>query len=482
MRLDRQNRSKPVRPGGQSLLAPLTHVSDKARVVGVALPVMALISLAAVSQSESALPSGNGTKLAHSAAPIRLSVSELFEFADSARDAGDFATAEAAYRALASNPDIEFRSEARFRLALMLADRMGRPRDAAIELRRILDERPGAARVRLELARMNTLLGRLGAAEREFRAAQATGQLPPDVERSVRFYASALAAAKPVGGNLELALAPDSNINRATRADTLGTVIGDFTLSDDARAKSGLGLAARAQGYVRLPFGPKMRLLGRVAGSGDFYRTGQFDDYALTVQVGPEIQSGADRITFSGGPSWRWFGQTPFSRGWGGSAVYQHPLGKRTQVRAEAALSRLDNLRNDLQDSTIYAGTVGLDRAFSARFGGGAQVRLSRTAARDPGWSDWTGGGSAYLFREVGRTTLVLDGSYSRLQADERLFLYPRKRADDRFSIGLSATFRAIQWKGIAPFMRLRAERNRSTVGIFDFQRRAAEIGLTSAF
>ncbi|MBB4615188.1 surface lipoprotein assembly modifier [Novosphingobium taihuense] len=414
--------------------------------------------------------------------PLQLSAAQLFQFADAARDSGDFASAEAAYRALATNPDIELRTEARFRLALMLADRMGRPRDAAIELRRILDEKPDVARVRLELARMNALLGRLGAAEREFRAAQASGQLPPDVERAVRFYASALAAAKPIGGSIELALAPDSNINRATRADTLGTVIGDFTLSDDARAKSGLGLSARAQGYARLPLGTKTRLLARISGSGDFYRTGQFDDYALSLQLGPEFQWGADRITFSAGPSWRWFGQQPFSKGWGGTAVYQHPLGKRTQLRAETALSRLDNRRNDLQDSTIYAATLGLDRAFSARFGGGMQLRASRTAARDPGWSDWTGGASGYLFRELGRTTLVVDGSYARLTADERLFLYPKKRVDERLGIGLSATFRAIQWKGIAPFLRLRAERNRSTVGIFDFSRRAAELGVTSAF
>lgn len=166
---------------------------------------------------------------------VQLTPAQLFLFADAARDAGDFAAAESAYRALAANPDIDLRTEARFRLGLMLADRMGRPRDAAIEFRRILDEKPDAARVRLELARMDAMLGRLGAAEREFRAAQATGQLPPDVERAVRFYASALAAAKPFGGSIELALAPDSNINRATRSDTLGTVIGDFTLSDDAK-------------------------------------------------------------------------------------------------------------------------------------------------------------------------------------------------------------------------------------------------------
>lgn len=45
---------------------------------------------------------------------------ELFVYADTARDAGDFATAETAYRALAANPNIELRTEARFRLAMVL--------------------------------------------------------------------------------------------------------------------------------------------------------------------------------------------------------------------------------------------------------------------------------------------------------------------------------------------------------------------------
>lgn len=50
---------------------------------------------------------------------VTFSASELFAFADKARDAGGFATAETAYRALAESPDRQLRAEARFRLALM---------------------------------------------------------------------------------------------------------------------------------------------------------------------------------------------------------------------------------------------------------------------------------------------------------------------------------------------------------------------------
>jgi tetratricopeptide (TPR) repeat protein len=171
---------------------------------------------------------------------VTLSPTELFALADRARDAGDFNGAEVAYRALAGNPDIELRTEARFRLGLMLADRLGNPREAAVFFREILDEKPNAARVRFELARMHVMLGNSNAAEREFRAVGATAALPPEVERLVRFYANALSAFKPFGGSIELALAPDTNVNRATRSDTLGTVVGDLTLDEDARARSGV--------------------------------------------------------------------------------------------------------------------------------------------------------------------------------------------------------------------------------------------------
>jgi Flp pilus assembly protein TadD len=109
---------------------------------------------------------------------MSLTPPQLFTLADQARDRGDFALAESAYRALAENPDIDLRNEARFRLALMLADREHKLKDAAIVLRRILDERPNAQRVRLELARVQAMMGNLGAARREMRAAQAGGLRP----------------------------------------------------------------------------------------------------------------------------------------------------------------------------------------------------------------------------------------------------------------------------------------------------------------
>lgn len=410
-----------------------------------------------------------------------LTAAQLFALAEEARNGRDFATAETAYRALSQDRDIEIRTEARFRLGMMLADDLKRYSQAAIEFRRILDDKPGAARVRLELARMQATLGNMAAARKELRAAEAAG-LPPAVEQLVRFYSRALNARKPFGGSIELALAPDSNINRATRSDTLGTVIGDFTLGKDAKAKSGLGIDVQGQGYSRIEIEPGAALLIRASGSATLYRQTDFNDINAGLQAGPQYVWGGNQLTFSVGPAWRWYGPEIYSSSFGGNVGWQRPTGKRSQLRIDGGITHVSNKRNQLQTADDFTLSAALDRAFSARTGGGVQVYGFREAARDPGYSLTSGGASAYLFRELGRTTLVGTIGYSHLEADERLFLYPNRRIEDRYSASLAATLRALQVGSFAPLVRLKWERNRSSIEIYDYRRVAAEFGVTSTF
>lgn len=101
---------------------------------------------------------------------------------------------------------------------------------------------------------------------------------------------------------------------------------------------------------------------------------------------------------------------------------------------------------------------------------------------RHRGYSLAMGGTSAYLFRELGRTTLVGTVGYSHLEADARLFLYPDRRVEDRYSASVAATLRALHLGSFAPLVRLKWERNRSSIEIYDYRRVVAEFGVTSAF
>jgi outer membrane protein len=91
-------------------------------------------------------------------------------------------------------------------------------------------------------------------------------------------------------------------------------------------------------------------------------------------------------------------------------------------------------------------------------------------------------GVSLYAFRELGRTTAVATVGYSHLEADERLRLYPRRRVEDRFTASIAGTFRGLRVGSFAPLIRLRWERNRSTIELYDYKRLSAEFGVASAF
>ncbi|WP_404712925.1 surface lipoprotein assembly modifier [Sphingomonas sp. MMS24-J13] len=406
---------------------------------------------------------------------------ELFALADAARDAGDLVSAERAYRALSQNPDIELRTEARFRLGLMLADLLHDYRRAAIAFRQILAEKPKATRVRLELARMYGLLGDQAAARRELRATEAAG-LPPEVERTVRLFANALRAGKPLGGSFELSFAPDSNINRATRAGALDTVLGTFTLDRSARAKPGIGIAGKAQVYWRIPVKNGLDMLTRVSASAAAYRASRYDDMSLAVSVGPEMRFGRDQVSLAATGGWRWYGLKAYSVAVGTSADWSHPIGKRAETRITASVSGVENHFNPVQDATSYALTAGADRAFGARTGVGATLTVQRDVAADPAFSFASGSARVYGYRELGRTTLVASLGYAKLAADRRLQLFVMRREDTFCSASLTATFRGLRLGTVAPLLRIGYDRNLSSVAIYAYKRRYFNVGVGAAF
>jgi outer membrane protein len=411
---------------------------------------------------------------------VELSSEQLLGLADHAQTRGDVATAEAAYRALTADPLIEIRSEARFRLAIMFV-KLRRLAEAATLLRAVLDEQPSAQRVRLELAHILDLLGDEAGARRALREAQAGG-LPPDVARLVDRYSAALRAQKPIGASIDIALAPDSNINRATQSQVLGTILGDFVLDDDAKQRSGVGLAMRGQGYARLRLGDKANLFGRISGSADLYRDGAFNDVALAATFGPELRSGADRISLEAGGVWRWFGGQAYSRAATVSLNYFHPLGRTAQLRATASAALVDNLFNQLQDGHSYSAALSYERALSNRAGIGVTVSGDRQALRDPGYSTWAGRATLFGYRDLGPVTLVATISHARLKTDDRLQLFPKARSDRLYSASLGATFRTFRVGTFAPFVRATFEQNQSTIAIYDYRKLRTEIGVTRAF
>jgi len=409
-----------------------------------------------------------------------LSAADMFALADKARAVGHPEDAGAIYDALTQDANADVRAEARFRKGMMLADAR-QYADAAVAFRAVLDEKPDAVGARLELARMLAAVGDERSARRAIRQAQASG-LPEDVAATVEQFAQALRSPRRFGGAFEVALAPDSNINRATQARTLDTVIAPLTLSDDARAQSGLGLKLAGQGFVRIDLSDQLALLPRIAGDGTFYREQIFNDASGSALLGLEWRNGKDRLSPSIGQTWRWYGGVPYARTSAISLDWLHGLGPRAQLLGHGGASRANYLRNDLQDGALYDLALSIERAMSTRSGLGVTISGYRQTARDPGYSTVSGGVSLVAWQDIGKTTLVASTAAYRLVGDERLFLFADRRREWLLKASVGATFRQITIAGFAPKARLLMERNYSTVGLYDYRRVSVEFGVARAF
>lgn len=409
-----------------------------------------------------------------------LNAVQVFTAADAAKAAGRIADALTLYDALTHDPDLEVRTEARFRKGMLLAS-LGRDREAAVTFRALLDEKPDAARVRLELARVLARMGDEAGARRAIRQAQSAG-LPPDVALVVDQFATALRSTKRTGGSFELALSPDSNINRATSARTLDTVIAPLTLSDDARQQSGLGVTLSGQGYARIDIADSLTLLPRMSARASLYRAQAFDDISASALVGLEWRSGRDRLTPSVGPTWRWYGGTLYARTATVAADWIHPIGRRAQVTVSGSAAHAAYRLNALQSGGLYDLSVGGEYALTVRSGVGGSIGMTRQSARDPGYATTAGYASAFGWRDIGRTTLFVSASIRHTESDARLFLFPRRRKEWLYQLSLGATLRALTVHGFAPVVRIGLERNASTVGLYDYKRLSADIGITRAF
>jgi len=412
---------------------------------------------------------------------VQLRPEQLLAFAETAQASGDVATAETAYKALSHDPNSDIRNEARFRYSKMLAAR-GENTDAAMLLRQILDEKPQATPVRLKLAGLLDKMGDKEGALRQIRAVRAGG-LPPAVARLVDRYSEALRAQRPFGASFEIALAPDSNINHATSQDKLGTVLGDFDISQDSKARSGTGLSLRGQSYRRFSLGHDGRaLLMRLSGLGNLYKHGRFNDIALDLGAGPELQIGRNRINLEAGATQRWYGQKPYMRSARLGLAVARPIGHLSWLRFTGNAALVDNRINDLEDGRDYSGELSFEHALSPTTGISLKGSAQRESLRDPGYSTTSWRLGLLGWREVGHMTVTAGADFGRLHADERLSLFPDRRADRYARLSLGASFRQLTYAGFAPLLRFSIERNRSSIAFYDYRRTRAEMGIVRAF
>ena len=411
---------------------------------------------------------------------VSVSAGQMLGIADQLARSGQGDRAEHILDLLSNDPNPDVRSEARFRKAVLLEAR-GEGRAAAVLLRRVLDDRPNAAPVRLKLAATLQKMGDESAALRELRALR-TSDLPLNVARFVDRLSASLQASKPLGFQLEVALAPDSNINRATRSDTLGTVLGEFTLDEGSQARSGVGAALRGFGQARHMLSDDLRLVARASGEANLYRDKDFNDITLDFAAGPEFRIGGARLGAEAGLTHQWYGMEPYQRSLRLAGNVIQRVDSVSQLRLDAGARWANNRFNDLQDGRGLSLRARYERALSPTLLVAGSVGIDRFKARDDAYStrSWSAGLAAY--KEMGRMTLSASLDVGRLKADEALSLFPEAREDNWARLSVGSVFRQFTVAGFAPVTRVVFERNQSNVAFYDYKRTRTEFGISRAF
>ena len=411
-----------------------------------------------------------------------LTAPQVFQIAERFAQAKRFADAETLLKGLTRDPNSDYRAEARFRLSL-LRETQG-DRQGAIEwLKALLDEKPNAGRPRLELARLLAETGDESGARRELRRAGAAG-LPDDVARVVDRFATALRSVRTIGGAVEVAIAPDSNINRATTRETVDVSVAPrpLTLSRDARATSSIGFSLSAQGFARGKITDGIDLLSRASLRADLYGKSRFNDVVLTLASGPEFRLGGARVRPAAVAQRRWFGGDLYSESYGGSLNVLKPLDRVSQVEGELTVLQSNYAHAPVQDGVLADLNIAYDRAFSPRFSARVSVRGTRQDAKVDFLSTRSAGLDLLASRAFGKQLGFIQLSGFRLQADGRDPLFGVPREDKRYDIAGGLILRRFSWRGMAPLVRVIHTRSDSTIPIYDFKRTRVEFALSREF
>ena len=382
--------------------------------------------------------------------------------------------------------------------------------DLAIRsFRGILVKEPDNLRVRLELARGLFSRGRcveppgnlikhmLGddcwAAEQHFLRVLGA-KVPPQVIVNVRRFIQICRARKRASGTLSLALAPDTNVNTSTSAQTVDIFGLPFQLDDEARAKSGIGVVGTLTTEIQRPL-PQLKWLPgaatRLRVGGLVYRReysgGQFDDHNYGVYAGPRFLSNRGHFSVLFQADTRGVNGRPYSRQYGLQFEGLRLVLPRVWAGGSAELSRQTALGLDgpiggagfSWNSQAFVNYTILPSLTMRFMGGSGRENTDRASTRHR--SNWVGIMGTYDlpfgFSVVGAQQLFLT------KFEQPLALFGPEPPNTRLWFSrLQFYNRLLQIGGFSPSISFIREDRKANLTIYSYERYRAEGGFVRVF
>ena len=400
------------------------------------------------------------------------------------------ATAEAQYRALASQASTRAGDpEFDYALAIAAID-AGQYGEAIIALQRVLAVQPGNSAARAELARAYAMAGDIDTARAEFATVVDDPSLPDPVRQRftgfVRQFDRQIAGGgSDVSGFVDARAGYDSNVNAATDLTTLTIPLFSFL------GPGTLGAGARAQddGFYEIGAGVSAvtaiarqdRLFGSVLGNWrDNFDSGAFDQAVLTGTAGyAHTFASRDVVSLSAQAQRFWLDGDGYRDSLGAIAQYTHILPRGRALTVSAQYNRLDFDGQPLLDADRYAVALGyVTRNLSATVQGGKEE--TRRVAGDH-FSNWFANASVGAEYPLAERVAVIGGvafDIRRYDAPDPLFLVDR--SDERLDAQLGVKFALTDNLFLAP--RVTWTRNWSNIALYDYDRWTASAGIRFEF
>lgn len=355
-------------------------------------------------------------------------------------------------------------------------------RHAEAMFRKILDRDPTLLRVRLELARTLFMEKKDEQADYQFRLAAAASP-GATVARNIVRFREAIRARRSRRFNVDVGVAPDSNINAATDKESVDIYGLPFRLDPDAQARSGTGLFAGGDASVRLNRFGKVPIYLGAFGHWTRYGDHRFDDAYAGGEAGPEFQLAGGRLQTTGTALMRWYGHRPLVASFGGHLDYEKLLGDKWTFAGSLLARHNDYYRRSDVDGWEIQAQASAHRPLGRTTLGFAYAAIERDSASDPGQSYWRAQAGIGILKEIAwglRPRLTVD--VARQIGDGPLAPFGRKRRDFFLQGSFSIYKRDWNVAGFAPSLSLTVTRNYSTVPLYHQRRVRGEIRLTEAF
>jgi outer membrane protein len=348
--------------------------------------------------------------------------------------------------------------------------------------RRILADEPQRERVRLELARAFFLQGDYDNAERNFRFARA-GDLPDEVRANIDQYLAIIQRVKRWSYEVQLALADDTNVNGATTAHQVDIYGLPFTLSDDARQTSGIGMMLDLGGEWSplLSDGLKARFGGRLRRLE--YGGGDFDDMTATAYSGVSLLFLRWQFDVIATGFQRWYGNALYNKGFGGRASALHALTRRVQVGVGLSAQSVTYETVAGYDGPVTSADLQIAYTITpssvVRFTAGMGEQHARIDAL-ANTSRWL---AVNYYRDLpfgfsaGLEPSVLWTTYHA-----PLAAFGVTRSDNTWAIRLDLLNRRLEYRGFTPRLSFIYARQSSNVELYRYSRSQIQLGLTRQF